>query len=117
MFCGSLFVLFLLLSSNSSYSRRMFQTTNHVYTTVQVSGHVFVLYGRSDRSCICVYRVPPFSLPTIFLLDFGTICFCFSSFYQLLCSSYIYGKMIYIYHKMFRSVLYRWFKKKKKISH
>jgi hypothetical protein len=26
----------------------------YLYTTVQVRGHVFVYYGSSERSCICI---------------------------------------------------------------
>jgi hypothetical protein len=28
----------------------------YVYTTVQVSGHVFAYYGSSEKSCICILR-------------------------------------------------------------
>jgi hypothetical protein len=28
----------------------------YLYTTVQVSGHVFVYYGSNERSCICILR-------------------------------------------------------------
>ena len=82
----------------------MFQTTKH-------------LYGSNERSCIYVLKVSPLSLPPIFLLDFELFptvwYFCFSfSFYQLLCSSYIYSKKIYLSHKMSLSVLNSWFKKK-----
>ena len=47
-------------NTNSRYAYYMFQTTKHLNSTVQVSGHVFVF---------CVLTVSPLSLSTIFLLD------------------------------------------------
>ena len=58
-------------------------------------------------------------MSSTFLLDFGTIpivwCFFFH-FYQLLSLVYMYGNMIYIFHKTPLSVPNSWFKKMK-ISH
>ena len=45
----------------------------YLHTMVQVSGHVFVYYGSSKRSCICVLKVSPLSLSTMFLLDFENV--------------------------------------------
>ena len=28
----------------------------YLYTTVEVSGYIFVCYGSSERSCICILR-------------------------------------------------------------
>jgi hypothetical protein len=67
----------------------------YLHTMVQVISHVF-----------CLLKVSPLSLSTMFLLDFELFptvwyfCFCFS-FYQLLCSSYMYGNMIYTNRKVF----------------
>ena len=50
------------------------------------------------------------------ILELFRYCGIFFSFYQLLCLVYMYGNMIYIFHKTPLSVSNSWFKKMKNIS-
>ena len=89
----------------------------YLYTTVQVISHVFVYYGSSKRSCIlCViwYRLCIFLRFFYWILNyFDSVVYLFLFlFYQVLCSSYMYGNMIYLSHKMFLSVLHSWLVKR-----
>jgi len=110
MFCGSFFVLFcylqtlLIVAACSKLPNicilRFKWAVMYLYCMVEVIGHVFVCIG---------YRPSLFLRFFYWILELFRQCRIFVfvfSFYQLLCSSYMYGKMIYISHKMFRSVLY-----------
>ena len=87
----------------------------YLYTTVQVNGHVFVYYGSSEWSCICVLCGIAFVSSSDFSIGlwnyFDSVVYLFL-FYQVLCSSYMYGNMIYLSHKMFLSVLHSWLVKR-----
>ena len=90
----------------------------YLYSTVQVISHVFAYYGSSKKSCICVLcgfiafvSFYDFSIGFCNFFDIVVYLFLFL-FYQVLCSSYMFGNMIYLSHKMFLSVLHSWLVKR-----
>jgi hypothetical protein len=90
----------------------------YLYATVQVISHVFAYYGSSKKLCICVLcgiiafvSFYDFSIGFCNFFDNVVYLFLFL-FYQVLCSSYMYGNMIYLSHKMFLSVLHSWLVKR-----